>query len=262
VTDAPAHPARRPGLARRLSQKLARRVPFRPRLLRLDAPTIAFTFDDFPISAALEAAPMLEAAGMRGTFYLASGLMGCDGPGGVVADAAMVSHLAARGHEIGAHTHAHLNASEAPVAELLDDVGRNDSAIAGILGEVRPSSFAYPYGGVSVASKLALMHRYAGLRGISQGVNRGLIDLAHLKTIELFEQSWTDRSAERLLDGLERRPGWLIFYTHDVRPAPSSFGCTPGILESVVDAVRRRGFRVETVGQTLSRIGAVHDRRN
>ncbi|HTM76826.1 MAG TPA: xylanase, partial [Devosia sp.] len=58
------------------SRRLARTVPFRPFRLQLDRPVVSFSFDDFPLSAAEHAAPLLEAAGARGTFYFADRLAG------------------------------------------------------------------------------------------------------------------------------------------------------------------------------------------
>ncbi|UXN73955.1 hypothetical protein N8D56_00840 [Devosia sp. A8/3-2] len=63
-------------------------------------------------------------------------------------------------------------------------------------------------------------------------------------------------SIGQLLDGLQRGGGWLIFYTHDVRPDPSAIGCSPERFGAVLDMVRRRDPAIETVAQTLHQIGA------
>lgn len=238
-----------------ISRRFARYVPFRPYRLKLEAPVVAFTFDDFPASAVEHAAPALEDAGMRGTYYLASGLMGRIENGQRIADAAMVAALAARNHEIGGHTHNHINVQRTARNALLADVRLNERKIAEIVGETLPISFAYPFGVTSIRSKMTLMHRYLGLRGITTGINSDVIDLAHLLTQELYDCSSDVASIDRVLDALERRNGWLIFYTHDVRVEPTSIGCSPGYFAAVVDRVRRRGIQVETVAKTLTRIG-------
>ncbi len=243
-------------LTRGVSRRLARNVPFRPHGLSLDRAIVSFSFDDFPVSAAENAAPVLEDAGMRGTFYFAGGLAGGLENGQPIATPEMARDLALRGHEIGAHTHGHLNVQKAGRAALLSDVERNVQEIAALGTHGAPASFAYPFGIVSLRSKLALMGRFAGLRGIQPGINSGTIDLAHLRAQELYDVSSTLDDMGRLLDEVEAARGWLIFYTHDVRPDPSSIGCTPGYFRRVADLVRRRGLRVETVAATLQRIGA------
>ena len=237
-----------------VSRKIARHVTFRPHRLDLDEPVIAFTFDDFPASAVENAAPALEDAGMRGTYYLASGLMGRHENGQLIADEAMVADLARDGHEIGAHTHGHINVQRTGRRDLVADVERNEAEIARITGRSEPISFAYPFGMISVPSKLTLMRRYPGLRGIKTGINSKVLDLAHLKVQELYDVANDGASIDRMLDEAERLNGWLIFYTHDVRPDPTSIGCSPHFFSQVVEKVRRRGLRVEPVIKTLERL--------
>jgi len=237
-----------------LSRRLARAVPFRPLRWPLEEPVVAFTFDDFPASAAENAAPALEDAGMRGTFYLASGLIGARENGQQIASLAQVEALSRAGHEIGAHTHGHIDVQRTPAEALAADVEDNGLAIVGATG-IAPTSFAYPFGIVSLRSKRALMTRYLGLRGIAGGINRGTIDLAHLRAQELYDSTSSGFIAA-LLDRLERSGGWLIFYTHEVCPDPTGIGCTPAHFAATVAQVRRRGIRVETVAATLGRIGA------
>lgn len=67
-----------------------------------DGPDCAITFDDGGASALL-AAGMLEARGWRGHFFVTSGRVGS--PGFLTTDE--VRELAARGHEVGSHSHTH-----------------------------------------------------------------------------------------------------------------------------------------------------------
>ena len=81
------------------------------------------------------------------------------------------------------------------------------------------------------------------------------VDLAHLRAQELYDVSSDPESIGALIDEAEKTRGWLIFYTHDVRQRPSDIGCSPAYFRTIVDLVRRRGIRVETIAQTLRRIG-------
>jgi peptidoglycan/xylan/chitin deacetylase (PgdA/CDA1 family) len=245
-----------PAILAGVSRKIARHVPFKPHRVRLDRPVVAFTFDDFPASAFDNAVPALDDAGMRGTFYLASGLMGRRENGQQIVAVEQVAEVARTGHEIGGHTHGHLNVQAQRRPDLLADVVRNEREIAAIVGAEKPMSFAYPFGMISVPSKLMLMRRYPGLRGIKIGINTGITDLAHLLSQELYDAVQDSASIDRLLDETERLNGWTILYTHDVQVDPTSIGCSPKLFAETVAKVRRRGITVEPVIDTLRRIGA------
>ena len=52
-----------------------------------------------------------------------------------------------------------------------------------------------------------------------------------------------------------KRKSWLIFYTHDVRPEPSRYGCTPELLEAAVSSAVHSGSRILTVREALAEVG-------
>lgn len=238
------------------SRVAAKRIPFRPHWISLSAPLVSFSFDDFPLSAAQNAAPALEEFGARGTYYFAGGLAGGLENGREIARKEVVVDLAARGHEIGGHTHSHVNVQRTPMEAMLEDVTRNIAEVQGITG-TPPASFAYPYGIVSLPSKFALARRFVGLRGIETGINAGIADLAHLQAQELYDASSTIETMSGVLDETSRLRGWLIFYTHDVEVGPSSIGCSPEYFRSVVKLVADRGIEIVTVAEGLKRIGAM-----
>ena len=239
---------------RRVSRRLSRIVPFRPTRLRLDQPIVSFTFDDFPLSAADAAAPALEDAGMRGTFYYAGGLAGRLENGQEIAGPDVAADLFSRGHEIGAHTHMHIDVHRTSNGVILSDLALNKREIIQLTGGCAPTSFAYPFGRLDLRSKFLLRNEFSSLRGIKTGVNAGVADLAHLKAQELYDSSSTVDSMSKLLDRVERHPGWLIFYTHDVKLDPSDIGCSPAYFSKIVELVRRRGLMVETVRDAYARV--------
>lgn len=236
------------------SRRLSRMVPFRPFNLQLERPIVSFTFDDFARSAAEAAAPVLEDAGMRGTFYYASGLAGQLENGQEIVGDDAVADLFSRGHEIGGHTHMHIDVHRTPNRVILEDMALNKRKIAELTDGRAPTSFAYPFGRLDLRSKFLLRQEFASLRGIQTGVNAGIVDLAHLKAQELYDCSSSLDSMDGLLDRLERKPGWLIFYTHDVKPDPTDIGCSPAYFSQVVELVRRRGLAVETVADAFARV--------
>ena len=55
-------------------------------------------------------------------------------------------------------------------------------------------------------------------------------------------------------DDLEREPGWLIVFTHDISDTPSAFGYTRLGLAGLVGEAARRGFVLATVDAAMDRL--------
>jgi len=234
---------------RRRAVRLAARRPARaPR-----RPMVSFAFDDVPASAAREGAAILEARGLKGTFYVAAALAGADAVTGPMALAEDARRLAAAGHEIGCHTFSHLDCGQAGASLSLDDVDRNARALSD-WGLPRPVTFAYPFGDVAPATKRALAPRFALMRALHPGLVTAGADLNQAPAVgvegpggEALARRWLDRAADR--------GGWLILCTHDVAAAPSPYGCTPAALARLADAALAEGLEVVTVAEGAARVG-------
>ena len=247
------------GADRSLKGKLRRRIA---RLeVRRDAaaeppgPMVSISFDDAPVSAVETGAKILADRGCRGTFFIAMGLAGQDGPMGRNADAKEIRALMDAGHEIGCHTFSHLNCGLAPAGITTGDVERNRSALAE-LGVPEPVSFAYPYGEVSSPAKIALGGRFALLRALHHGVIHKGADLNQAPAVGI-EGDGGEATARRWLHRALAERAWLIFYSHDVREGPSPYGCTPQALAGLVDEAQAAGAEIVTVAEGCRRIGAL-----
>jgi peptidoglycan/xylan/chitin deacetylase (PgdA/CDA1 family) len=239
----------------KVRRRWARLVGRRPAGARLDRPMISFSFDDAPETAALTGAALLEARGLRGTYFISAGLAGTDGTMGRNASLSEVKRLAEAGHEIACHTYSHLDCGQAS-AEIADaDVEQNVRSFdaAGLPEAV---TFAYPYGDVSVPTKRALSERYALLRGLHHGLIDTHADLNQAPAVGVEGPNGED-VAGRWMDKARRRKSWLILYTHDVTDNPSPFGCTPAVLDRLIDRAQSEGFDVVTVAEGCRRIGAL-----
>lgn len=248
------------GMLGKLRRLGARAGVRRPLPASIDAPIVSFTFDDFPRSAALAGAPMLERRGWRGTYYTAMGFLGTTTHLGAMMERTDIEALHARGHEIACHTFAHLDASHCDPAVFAEDCERNCAELMD-LGILRPrTSFAFPYGEASAGAKRALQNRYGALRGVRHGINRKGDDLNLLKAVALDGGKAGLEKALRAVHEVRQQPGWLIFYGHDVRENPSEWGCTPDFLETVCSEVARLDLPVLTVGDTLAMLSGERSR--
>lgn len=233
-------------VSRRLSRMIVTtRVP-----LALDRAVVTFSFDDIAESAANLGARLLEDRGVRGTFYVCGGIAGQDWMGYRLASLDQVAALSAAGHEIGCHTAHHLRATEVGTRAYLRDVDLNARILEPLVG--RLSSFAYPYGAISLRTKLALQRRFGVCRGIHGAMAVGACDRGRLDATALDVGRIDARGIDALLDGAIARRGWLTFYAHDVGDHPTPFGITPGLLAYAIDAALARGCRIETVAGVLA----------
>lgn len=242
-----------PSLRGKLRRRYSRLIGRRPATGRLERPMVSFCFDDAPASAAERGAEILERRGAKGVFFISMGLAGREGPMGRNAGAEQIERLIAHGHEIGCHTHSHLDCGQASAGEIADDVLKNKAALTG-LGAPVPRSFAYPYGDVSISAKRVLGSRFGLLRALHHGLVRRGQDLNQAPAVGI-EGPHGEAVAWRWLDRAISEKAWLILYTHDVAEDPSPWGCTPEALERLVEGALSTGADVVTVAEGCQRIG-------
>jgi peptidoglycan/xylan/chitin deacetylase (PgdA/CDA1 family) len=217
-------------------------------------PIVSFTFDDFPRSSCSIGAPILERFGARGTYYAAAGLANTSTDLGDLFVEDDVHSLIERGHEIASHTFRHSSCRSIPLLDFQADVREGMKAIE-LLSGSNSGNFAYPFGHVSLATKKMLAPHLRSARSIIPGINAPDVDLNLLRANSLYGDVDRSTPARELILQNVRRKGWLIFYTHDIRPNPSEYGCTPELFEFTVSQAIECGSRISTVESALSQIG-------
>lgn len=215
---------------------------------------VSFTFDDFPRSAYLTGGGVLEHYGVRGTYYAALGLMNCSNDLGDQFRAADLDALLQKGHELASHTYGHISCRETSSQLFGKDVEKGSKAVEEISG-LPCSNFAYPFGHVTLAAKRVLASQAISARSIFAGFNGPQPDLSLLRANSLYGDLDALKHAQGLIAENTHRRSWLIFYTHDVRPEPSPYGCTPELFEAVVSCAVGSGCDVLTVQQALAEAG-------
>ena len=220
---------------------------------RSASPIVSLSFDDFPSSAAQAGLRVLRDLGVKATYFASGGRSGkhLDEVDHFTEDDLL--SVVAAGHEIGCHTYGHLRVPLTPRAELLADLAKNAEFITRHLGNYKLSTFAYPYGEVSIASKSLMGRLFPNCRGIWSGVNKGRIDFAQLRAVPL-DASLDPARVPSLLDETQRSNGWLIFFTHDVSETPRAYGCTPRQLARVMEDVLDRGIEILPMRNAADRI--------
>jgi peptidoglycan/xylan/chitin deacetylase (PgdA/CDA1 family) len=248
-------------LAGRLTNRLIRATPWRTMQVPTQEPIVSFTFDDVPDSALDSGAAILEAHGARGTFYIAGGLAGRVEPDRTLIDAAGCRQLAARGHEIGCHTYSHQNSRHLSRSVLAADLARNARYLDAVDPRPGRRNFAYPYGSGSLVKRAMLADAFRTCRAAGDAINRGLTDPTFLRGVEIRQPEDHVFGLTRWVDALVADPGWLIFFTHDISPTPTPYGCTAAAFDRLVTHAVERGCRVLTVDAALDRMALREDAR-
>ncbi len=221
---------------RRLTQwRAAAPVVSRPEKL-----IVSFTFDDFPKSA-LNGADIIETFGGKAGFYACTQFLGRTSPMGEMYDTQTLRELTDREHEIGAHSHSHLDCAkvtpEAASQDMEDCVRRLQDL--GVNGPI--SSMAYPYGETTFSIKQSMTSMFDIGRGILPGQNVGRIDRMQLRAYQLNDHPLTvERAFNALNAAIANGSSWLIFFSHDVDRDHTKYGVHPdtirGLCHKAVDA--------------------------
>ena len=247
-------------LCRKISSRLARHVPLERRRLVNVAPMVSFTFDDVAASAGLAGAERLESMGGRGTYYVASGLIGRSEAGYAVIDHDGLRELHRKGHEIGLHGHIHRAAGDFSAQGFRDDLQRNRECLQAIDNGVHAANYAYPYGLAAFARKRQLYELVTSSRGVAPGIVAGDFDPQFLRCVELANERLTPERLVGYLDAVVRSNGWLIFCSHDIAAMPSRYGCTLDMFQCALDGAAARGIEFVTIAGGLTRSRAIGGR--
>lgn len=237
----------------RIRGRLASAVPGNL-ALRLDAgPLCTFTFDDCHRTSASFGGEILAAANVGATYFVAGSMLDTDGTEEMLRPADL-EVLTSQGHEIGCHTFSHADVSDLDVPGLQKEFERNEQCLAA-LGRVDGlASFSYPFGKVSNLAKKQVAQRFAVARGIREGLNYELLDLAELRACRIFHEEYSYKKIRDLVRACKRRRAWVIFYTHDVTERPSRWGCTPQEFQEVLSEVFDAGVPIETMKAAVGRV--------
>lgn len=160
------------------------------------AGALTYTFDDGLRDQFTHAAPMLDEAGFKGTFFVIPGRVSPD-----VADAEKrqgenrawgtitwdeLRDLSKRGHEIANHTWSHPNLTKLPPEEIAAQIDQAADAIAREIGRP-PLTLAYPFNADTPEIQALALKRHVAARDYQMGVGGKT-------TVESFN-AWADKQA-------------------------------------------------------------------
>jgi len=215
---------------------------------------LSVSFDDFPASAWTEAGPVLAQHGVKATYYVAGGLCGGVNMGKAQFETDHLNALHEAGHEVGCHTFDHVSALKLDRAGLETQLAANAAWVAERLDGHVMTTFAWPFGDVSLRAKVVIDDRFLLGRGVRDGVNAGRCDRANLQAIGLESRRLPHYDLEALVAEAAERRGWLIAYGHDVEDRPTDYGCRPEDLDRLIRLAKGAGLEVLPVGAAWERL--------
>jgi peptidoglycan/xylan/chitin deacetylase (PgdA/CDA1 family) len=237
-------------LKSRWRRELANRCAKRLGRLTSPKPIVSFTFDDVPVSASTVGAEILEAQGMRGTFYMSLGLLLSETPTGRICSAEDVLRLHQHRHEIGCHTFFHSDSWDTTAPNFEVSIRKNRHALAGICADIPCETFSYPISCPHPSNKRIVERHFRIGRGGGQTFNQGQLDLNYVSAFFLEQAANFDR-VRQILHQACLSSGWMIFATHDVTENPTAYGVTPNFFKELVGLVAETDAQVLTVREAL-----------
>jgi len=233
-------------LPAKLRRRLVRLYRRQPAKAMQGPPMVSFCFDDTPASAVKRGGKALEARGVRGTYYFASGLKGEHSGFGAYAARDDMAAAAAAGHEIGCHTYSHLDCGKANAATIAEDLDRNAATLAdwGVTQDLK--TFAYPYGDVGYPAKAIMSERFLLSRGLHHGVITAGTDLNQAPAVSIEGPDGEARGRQWLQRAKQQR-GWLILFTHGVEDKAHTYGCAEDVFSRLLDEALEAGFQVAPI---------------
>jgi peptidoglycan/xylan/chitin deacetylase (PgdA/CDA1 family) len=238
----------------KMRRRAGRWLDQRPMRVAPERGVFSLSFDDIPKTAWTEAGPILAEHGVKATYYVCGGLESGENLGLPQFTTAHLQALFEAGHEVGCHTFSHLSALRATPGAYAADLDRNAYWVAERLDGHVMTTFAWPYGDVSLTAKAVAAERFKLARGVRDGVNADRADAAAAQAIGLESRRLPGYDLEALMAETANRRGWLIAYGHDVMDGPTPYGCTPDDLDRVIRLAKAAGLDILPVGQALARM--------
>ncbi len=219
---------------------------------------VSLTFDD-GFATHVRGADILDAHGLKGTFYVILSRLGREG----YMSTDDLEALASAGHEIGAHTFTHRNLPELPVDEATRELC--DARVA--LRELgfAAESFAYPFGASTPElQRIARECQYNSARGVG-GLRNPMTcvdcpvkeSVVPARTFEIatppsIVPETTLATIQQYVTTVERNGGgWVLLVFHNVCDGCATNAVSPAVLDQLAAWLVERKTLVATVDQIV-----------
>lgn len=206
---------------------------------------ISLTFDDSWLSQYTNALPILQNAGLKGTFYLTTQPIQETWDGFMTSN--QVKDIANKGHEIAGHTVTHADLATINRTKINNEIKNSKTYLQSLTG-ASVISLAYPYGSYNNTVKnLTKNAGYTSARGVDyESHNTTTTDTYDLKS-QCIETSDSIESIKAKIDSAKANKQWYILCFHEVVNGGDQWSTTPARFQEIVDYAKGIGIKVVTV---------------
>ncbi|MGV8895550.1 MAG: cell wall-binding repeat-containing protein [Rhodoglobus sp.] len=252
------------------SSTVAQAAPMAPAVLVGPETVVSLSFDDGNANQTV-AASILDASGLKGTFYVPTGWVGQPG----YLSRANLTDMAASGHEIGGHTVTHPDLVNVSAAEATSQICQGRATLAS-WGFNAVTSFAYPFASVNSAVEtmvqncgfnsargLGDIQTRFGCAGCAFAESMPPSDPYYIKAPDQVDSSWTLADLQSTVTNAENNGGgWVELTFHHVCDGcdpTNSLSITPALFTQFTTWLADRGTTNNTVVKTVGAVvgGAV-----
>ena len=194
---------------------------------------VSLTFDDSWLSQYTNALPILQTAGLKGTFYLTTQPVKEGWDDFMIP--ANIQDIAQKGHEIAGHTVTHADLTTLSNAKINQEIKNSKTYLQNLTGQT-VVSLAYPYGSVSTKVKnLTKNAGYTSARGVDyETLNISTTDKYDLKS-QCIETSDSIVSIKAQIDAAKANKQWYVLCIHEVKDGGDQYSTTPARFQEIVD---------------------------
>ena len=208
---------------------------------------VSLSFDDSWTSQHTNVLPILQTAGLKGTFYLTTEPVQGGWTGFMTPN--QVKDIATKGHEIAGHTVTHADLTTLSQTAINREIRNSKSYLQTLTGKT-VTAFAYPYGAVNATVKTLLKNAgYTSARGVDfESQNTATTDKYDLKS-HCIETSDSTASIKAQIDAAKANKQWYVLCIHEVKTGGDQYTMTPARFQEIVNYIKQTGVKVVTVGE-------------
>lgn len=209
---------------------------------------VTFSFDDAWASQYNNALPILQKAGLKGTFYIMTEPVA--GGWAEYMNPNQVKDIAQKGHEIGGHTVTHTDLTTLGVAKIDTEVKNSKSYLQTLTGRT-VNTLAYPYGAFNQTVKDRVKAAgYNNARNAGTTIANGF-NTKKQNVFEINSFSPTNTvslaSMKAAIDRAKANKEWFVFSFHRVQNGNGEYFTSTADFEALVNYAKNSGIKVVTI---------------
>lgn len=211
---------------------------------------VSFTFDDSWLSHYSNALPILQLAGIKGTFYLTTqpiqeGWIDFMTP-------SQVQTIASQGHEIADHTVTHPHLPQISSSQITNEIVNSRTYLQNLAGK-SVTTIAYPYGEFnSTVVSLVKQAGYTSARGVEDETLSTPITDKYNLTGDCVLKSTNLATIKAKIDAAKNNKQWYILCFHEIRDLNDDYSIPAAEFQQIVDYIKQAGIKTVTVSEGLS----------